>query len=179
MDRAPNLVLVGPMGAGKTSIGRCLAERCGLDFVDSDQRVEASTGADVATIFDCEGEAGFRSRERELLATVLAGRGQVVATGGGAVLDAGTRKLMRERGFVVHLRVGGQEQLERLSRDRTRPLLARADRGVALEELAAARGPLYEEVADLTFDTDGLGPGDACIRLGRLLQVHWRCGAIA
>ena len=86
---------------------------------------------------------------------------------------------MRERGFVVHLRVDGREQLERLSRDRTRPLLAREDRVEALEALAALRGPLYEEVADLVFDTDGLGPGDACIRLGRLLQVHWRCGAIA
>ena len=179
MDNAPNLVLVGPMGAGKTSIGKRLADRFGLAFVDSDREVEAHTGARVATIFDCEGEAGFRARERASLATLLAGEGLVVATGGGAVLDAGTRALLRTRGFVVHLHVGIEEQLQRLARDRTRPLIARADREDVLRRLAGERAPLYAEVADVRFETDGLGPSEACTRLGHLLDDRWRRGAAA
>ena len=179
MDCAPNLVLVGPMGAGKTSIGKRLAERLDLAFADSDREVEAHTGVRVATIFDCEGEAGFRARERASLATLLGGDGQLVATGGGAVLDPGTRALIRARGFVVHLHVGVEEQLHRLARDRARPLIARDDREDVLHRLAAERGPLYAEVADLRFDTDGLGPAEACARLGHLLDERWRRGAAA
>lgn len=179
MDSAPNLVLVGPMGAGKTSIGKRLAERFGLAFVDSDREVEAHTGALVATIFDCEGEAGFRARERASLAALLAGEGRLVATGGGAVLDAATRDLLQARGFVVYLRVGVDEQLRRLAHDRTRPLIACDDREAVLQRLAAERGPLYAEVADLSFDTDGLAPAEACARLGHLLDGRWRRGAAA
>ncbi|HEU4813839.1 MAG TPA: shikimate kinase [Xanthomonadaceae bacterium] len=179
MDSASNLVLVGPMGAGKTSIGKRVADRLGLAFVDSDREVEAHTGARVATIFDCEGEAGFRARERASLATLLAGEGLVVATGGGAVLDPGTRTLLRARAFVVHLHVGIEEQFQRLARDRTRPLIARDDREDVLRRLAVERAPLYAEVADLRFDTDGLGPAEACARLGHLLDDRWRRGAAA
>src|SRR6478672_2856625 len=95
MNPAPNLVLVGPMGSGKTSIGRRLAERFGLAFVDADREIEAQAGASIATIFECEGEAGFRARERTTLARLLADESRVIATGGGAVLDAGTRALLR------------------------------------------------------------------------------------
>ena len=179
MDTAPNLVLVGPMGAGKTSIGKRLADRFGLAFRDSDREVEAHTGVPVATIFECEGEPGFRERERATLATLLAGTGRVVATGGGAVLDAGTRDLIRLHGFVVYLHVGLAEQRERLARDRTRPLIAGGDRDAVLHRLATERGPLYAEVADLRFDTDGLGPVDACMQLGHLLDARWRRGAAA
>ncbi|HET8818196.1 MAG TPA: shikimate kinase [Xanthomonadaceae bacterium] len=179
MDSAPNLVLVGPMGAGKTSIGKRLAERLDLAFADSDRAVEAQTGVRVATIFDCEGEAGFRARERASLAALLAGEGRLVATGGGAILHPATRDLMRARGFVVHLRVGIDEQLDRLAHDRTRPLIAGDDREAVLRRLAAEREPLYAALADLSFDTDGLGPAEACARLGHLLDSRWRRGAAA
>lgn len=179
MDTAPNLVLVGPMGAGKTSIGKRLGARLGLSFVDCDREVEASAGGHVATIFECEGEPGFRARERATLAALLAGRGRVIATGGGAVLDAGSRELLRARGFVVHLHVGLKEQLQRLARDQARPLIAGEDREDVLLRLAAERAPLYAEVADLRFDTDGLSPAEACTRLGHQLDLQWRRGAAA
>lgn len=176
MDTAPNLVLIGPMGAGKSSIGRHLAERYGLAFVDADREIEARTGAPVATIFDCEGETGFRDRERAVLADLLDADGAVIATGGGAVLDAGTRRLLRERGFVVHLHVSVDQQLRRLARDRTRPLLAGEDREAVLLKLAREREPLYADTADLRFDTGNTGAAEAATRLHALLQTHWRRG---
>lgn len=179
MNPAPNLVLVGPMGAGKSSIGRRLAERFALAFVDADRDVELRTGASVGTIFDCEGEAGFRARERATLAELLAVSGQVIATGGGAVLDADNRRRMREHAFVVSLQVGVASQLQRLARDRSRPLLQRDDREQALQQLASARAPLYAEIADLAFDTDGLTATDAAVALATLLQQHWQRGAAA
>lgn len=174
MNPTSNLVLVGPMGAGKTSIGRRLAQRLGLRFVDTDREVEASTGASVTTIFECEGEAGFRARERAMLAQLLDGDGQLVATGGGAVLDAVNRALLRQRSFVVHLHVDVEAQLDRLARDRSRPLLQRDDRHAVLRALAAERAPLYAEVADLRFDTSRLPCSDAAAALAQLLPPHWR-----
>ena len=172
--RAPNLVLVGPMGAGKTSVGRRLAERLGLAFADVDREIEAHAGASVATIFECEGEAGFRARETATLAELLAGEEHLVATGGGAVLDPANRRLLRERGFVVYLRIDVPGQLQRLARDRARPLLQREDREDVLRQFAAAREPLYAEIADLGFDTDGMAPGDAAAALVQLLAAHWQ-----
>jgi shikimate kinase len=177
MNPAPNLVLVGPMGAGKSSIGKRLAERLGLAFVDADRDVELRTGVAVGTIFECEGETGFRARERTALAELLAGEGQLIATGGGAVLDAGNRERMRARGFEVYLQVDVAGQLERLARDRTRPLLQRDDREDVLRQLSTTRAPLYAEVADLCFDTNGLGSSDAACQLGRLLAGRWQRGA--
>jgi len=173
MNPAPNLVLVGPMGAGKSSIGRRLAGRFGLAFVDADREVEARTGASIPTIFECEGETGFRAREAATLAELLLRDGLVIATGGGAVLDAGSRQRMRERGFVVHLQVSLARQLERLARDRSRPLLAGDDRTDVLRRLTEARAPLYAEVADLCFDTDTLFPPQAAAQLARLLDAQW------
>lgn len=173
MDSAPNLVLVGPMGAGKTSIGRRLAERMALDFVDADHVIEERTGTSVATIFECEGEAGFRARESATLADLLAGEDRLVATGGGVVLDAGNRALLRARGFVVHLHVGVPGQLQRLARDRTRPLLQRPDREEVLRQMAALRDPLYAQAADLRFDTTGLAPDAAATQLAALLEARW------
>lgn len=172
MDPAPNLVLVGPTGAGKTSIGRRLADTLHLVFADADQEIEAQAGASIATIFECEGEAGFRVREAAVLAALLAGEGRLVATGGGAVLDAGNRRLMRARACVVHLHVDVPGQLERLARDRKRPLLQHEDRAAVLQRMAGERAPLYAEVADVSFDTGGLAPADAAAALARLLATR-------
>ena len=174
MNTAPNLVLVGPMGAGKTSIGKRLAVRLGLAFVDCDHRLEEVTGAPVPLIFECEGEAGFRARETALIAELMRGQGQLVATGGGAVLAEENRKRLRERGFVVHLQVSVSQQIERLARDRSRPLLAVGDKRARLESLAAERGPIYQSVADLAFDADGLTVAIAAERLGALLEQRWQ-----
>ena len=174
MNPAPNLVLVGPMGAGKSTIGKHLAQRLGLHFVDADQRLEEATGATVPMIFECEGEAGFRQREADLIAELMRGNGQLIATGGGAVLSAANRQRLRERGFVVYLPLGVDGQLERLARDRHRPLLAAPDRRARLEELAVARGPLYAEIADLSFASDGLTAPVAAERLAELVRAQWR-----
>ncbi len=174
MNPAPNLVFVGPMGAGKTSIGKRVAERLGLRFVDADHRIEELTGASVALIFECEGEAGFRARERALIAELCAGEGQLIATGGGAVLDADNRRALRERGFVVHLHASVPQQLQRLDRDRTRPLLQAPDRETRLRAMAEQRGPLYAEIADLRFESDGLTVGVAAERLLAQLAERWQ-----
>ena len=165
MNPAPNLVLVGPMGAGKSSIGRRVAERFGLRFVDADHHVEQRSGASIATLFEHVGEAGFRERESAALAELLAGEGLLVATGGGAVLDDANRRLIQGRGFVVFLHAGVESQLRRLHRDRKRPLLQRPDREQVLHEMARVRDPLYREVADLVLDTDGLTAAEATSRL--------------
>ncbi|NUO78425.1 MAG: shikimate kinase [Lysobacter sp.] len=174
MNPASNLILVGPMGAGKSCIGRRLAERYGLRLADADREIEQRTGATVATIFECEGEPGFRARERATLAELLAEDGLLLATGGGAVLDPANRALLRERGYVVHLQVSVEAQLERLARDRTRPLLARDDREEVLRTLSAQRAPLYAEVADLRFDTERMTAAEAADMLADQLDTCWR-----
>ena len=149
MNPAPNLFFVGPMGAGKTTIGRRVAERLGLDFHDLDHEIEEHTGATVALIFELEGEAGFRQREQTVLAEFAARSDVVLSTGGGAVLSEVNRRCLRERGFVVYLETSVDQQLARLARDRKRPLLAAQNRRERLLELAAVRDPLYRQVADL------------------------------
>lgn len=179
MNPAPNLVLVGPMGAGKSSIGKRLAARLGLEFVDADQLIEQRAGARVPMLFELEGEAAFRAREEILLGELLQGDQRVVATGGGAVLSEGSREQMRRRAFVVYLKLGIDGQLQRLERDSSRPLLAGGDRRQKLETLASVRNSLYEEVADLVFVADGLAVGAATSRLLDLVQSHWRREAAA
>ena len=174
MNPAPNLILVGPMGAGKTSIGRRLAERFGLEFCDVDQQVVERCGATINTIFEHVGESGFREREKAVLAQILAETGRLVSTGGGAVLDRDNRLMMQRRGFVVYLRVGVDAQLKRLGRDRSRPLLQRGDREQVLRDLATAREPFYLEAADLMLDTDAMSPGAAASALAQLLAAQWQ-----
>lgn len=174
MDTAANLVLVGPMGAGKSSIGKRLAHALTLEFVDADRVLEARTGASVAEIFACEGEAGFRRRESTLLAELLGGHGQLIATGGGVVLSAENRALLAREAYVIHLDVGVAEQLKRLARDRTRPLLQRPDREAVLQAMAAERAPFYAQVADLRLDTDGRTPDQACRLLLPRIREAWQ-----
>ena len=156
-DAAPrmNIYLVGPMGSGKSAVGRQLAARLGLEFCDSDEEIERRTGVDIAYIFEREGEEGFRQRESEVL-DLLTQRDQLlVATGGGAILDPQTRERLRSRGRVVYLRTSVDQQLVRTRRSNDRPLLNNPDPRGTLERLFALRAPLYAEVAEVTVDTDG------------------------
>lgn len=148
--------LVGPMGAGKTTIGRQLARRLGLDFVDSDQAIEERTGVDIPTIFDIEGEAGFRQRETKMIDELTARPRVVVSTGGGAVLAEDNRRRLVARGTVIYLRTNIDTQLAR-ARNGRRPLLDVDNPRERLESLFTERDPLYREVADHIIDTDGGG----------------------
>jgi 3-dehydroquinate synthase len=148
-----NIFLVGLMGSGKTTIGRQLAKRLGKRFVDSDHEIEARTGASIPLIFDIEGEASFRRREAEVIRDLSSQRGIVLATGGGAVLDAGTRARLAERGTVIYLRAHVNSILQRVAHDKNRPLLRTPDPRRTLEQLTAQREPLYREVAHLVIDT--------------------------
>lgn len=151
------VVLVGPMGAGKSTIGRALAETLGIGFHDTDTLIEERSGASIAWIFDVEGENGFRDRETAVLRELAGARGAVIATGGGAVLREENRRLLAAMGQVVYLETSVQQQLARTRRDRKRPLLRTADREAVLEALFAERDPLYREIADLVVVTDRRG----------------------
>jgi shikimate kinase len=151
----PNVFLVGPMGSGKSAVGRQLAQRLGLLFIDSDDEIEARTGVDIPYIFEKEGEAGFRQREAEVIDDLTQRYGVVVATGGGAVLEPRNRARLRERGCVVYLRTSVDQQLARTRRSNDRPLLNNPDPRGTLARLLAQRAPLYEEVAEFVVDTDG------------------------
>lgn len=172
-----NVVLVGPMGSGKSHVGRLLAARLELPFVDVDARIEADAGMPIPAIFAAEGEAGFRVRESRVLADMLARDGQVIATGGGAVLDAGNRAAMRAAARVIYLRVEPAEQLRRLAGDTGRPLLAVPDRAQRLADLQALREPLYREVADLVFETGTLPPQTVAETLATLIADDEDTGA--
>jgi len=154
MAHPKNIFLVGPMGAGKSAVGRQLARSMQLQFVDSDDEVEARTGVDIAFIFEKEGEAGFRKREAAVIDELSQREGIVLATGGGAVMDADSRQHLAARGFVVYLRTSVKQQLERTRRGRERPMLASGDREDVLRKLLEAREPLYQQIADITVETD-------------------------
>lgn len=174
MNPSPNLFLIGPMGAGKSSIGRRLAERFGLPCVDLDAEIEQRTGTSVTTIFEIEGEAGFRRRESDLLAELTARQGILLATGGGAVLVPENRTLLRQRGFVVWLQTSVEQQLQRLARDRQRPLLNAPDRRRRLEQLAAERDPVYAAVADFAAPSNNESCQHATTRIAGLLDSAWQ-----
>ncbi|MES2757877.1 MAG: bifunctional shikimate kinase/3-dehydroquinate synthase AroKB [Pseudomonadota bacterium] len=148
-----NVFLVGLMGAGKTTIGRILARKLGKRFIDSDHEIEARTGASIPWIFEIEGEDSFRRREAEVIRDLCAEDGIVLATGGGAVLNAATRDILKSRGTVIYLRANVNSIMVRVSHDKNRPLLQTADPRRRIEELMAQREPLYREVAQLVIDT--------------------------
>ena len=155
MRQPQNLFLVGPMGAGKSAVGRQLARLLHLEFVDSDQEIESRTGVDIPFIFEKEGEQGFRKREAQVIDELSQQEGIVLATGGGAIMDPENRSHLGARGFVVYLHTSVDQQLSRTRRGRDRPLLHSDDPRGVLEALMAVREPLYREIADLTVDTDG------------------------
>jgi shikimate kinase len=177
MNPAPNLIFIGPMGAGKTTVGRHVADLLAMPFHDLDHEIEAHTGAAISLVFDLEGEAGFRKRESAALAEIAAGSGIVLATGGGAVLAEANRHVLRERGFVIWLDATIEAQLARLARDRQRPLLNAPDRRVRLECLASERNRLYEEIADLRIASTGTGnSANTARQIVGLLDTHWQRG---
>ena len=149
------IFLVGPMGAGKTTIGRHLANRLHLEFLDSDQEIEARAGADIPWIFDVEGEEGFREREARVIDDLTQRDNIVLATGGGAVMREENRQRLAARGEVVYLRVTLEQQIARTAQDRKRPLLQVDDPAGTLRNLMAIREPLYLEVASHVIDADG------------------------
>lgn len=152
VDARP-VILVGMMGAGKTTVGRRLAARSGRRFIDTDRVLEERCGVSISTIFELEGESGFRRRERALLAELTSSSGTVLATGGGAVLDEENRTLLRGSGFVVYLKASAADLWLRLRRDRTRPLLQTPDPRAQIERLLVERDPLYQSVAHLVVQS--------------------------
>lgn len=150
-----NIYLIGPMGTGKTAVGKHLARMLGMPFLDSDAEIERHAGVDIPYIFEREGEAGFRQRERETLAELCRRDDIVLATGGGAVLAAENRRLLHDTGVVIYLETSLAQQLQRVGKGRGRPLLENVDLPRRLAQLRGEREPLYREIADLTLSTDG------------------------
>ena len=150
-----SLFLTGPMGAGKSTIGRQLSKQLKMAFHDSDHEIEQRTGVDIPLIFELEGEAGFRRRETAVIDELTRLPDIILATGGGAILDPVNRQNLGSRGRVIYLHASVDQQLKRTGKDRNRPLLQTADPRATLEELMAVRDPLYREIADLVVDTDG------------------------
>lgn len=157
--------LIGPMGAGKTTVGRRLARQLKLRFVDCDQEIERRTGASISLIFDVEGEAGFRAREKRLVEELTQLDEVVLATGGGAVLDPDSRRVLGERGLVVYLHAPLDKLLARTRGDTGRPLLDTDDRAGRLQQIVEFRDPLYRETADLILDTGTLTLSDIVDRI--------------
>lgn len=168
-----NVYLIGPMGSGKTTIGQRVAQLLDLEFLDCDQELEARTGVSITLIFDIEGEAGFRERETRMLEELTARRGVLLATGGGVVLRKRNRELLNRSGLVVYLSTSVTQQLRRLSRDRTRPLIQTSDRRERLNRLAEERNPLYEELADIDFPSMNRSPEITARKLADLISERW------
>ena len=162
MNTQQNIFLVGPMGAGKTTIGRYLASELKRDFYDSDHVVEERTGVEIAWIFDLEGEAGFREREKEAIAELTQLSSIVLATGGGSVTTPENRRVLAGRGFVVYLQASLEQQLARTEKDKKRPLLQTDDRQQRIQELHEQRDPLYREIADCILETHNYGVKSIC-----------------
>jgi shikimate kinase len=164
-----NLFLIGPMGVGKSTIGRLLAAELHLDFYDSDRVIEERTGADIPWIFDMEGESGFRDRETAVLQELAAEQGAVVATGGGIVVRPANAEIMKSSGVVVYLTASIDQLVERTARDKKRPLLQVDNPRQKIIELLAVREPLYREVADVVVNTDKRSPKSVAQEIASLV----------
>ncbi|WP_369602902.1 shikimate kinase AroK [Hahella sp. SMD15-11] len=175
MASAPkNVVLVGPMGTGKTTIGKLLAKELGYEFIDSDREIEARCGADIPWIFDVEGESGFRDRETAVLEDLIEMPHAVIATGGGAVVRPVNQAIMMRAGAIVYLHTSVDQQYERTRKDRRRPLLQQSDPKAVLERLMAQREPIYRELADIIVETDRRKPWSVAREIAKKLKemVH-------
>jgi len=170
MMRLKNIFLVGPMGAGKSTVGRQLADSLGLELRDSDQEIQRRTGVDIPTIFEYEGEEGFRNRERQVIDELTQQEGIVLATGGGAVLRADNRQDLTTRGVVIYLHCSPEQQYNRTCRDRNRPLLQAEDPLARLRELMEERDPVYRQVADLVVSTEKRGTASVVKEIRRRLE---------
>ena len=155
MTHPRNIFLIGPMGAGKSAVGRYLARTLHLSFVDSDDEIESRTGVDIPFIFEKEGEEGFRKRETAVIDDLSKMDGVVLATGGGAVINLDSRSRLGGRGFVVYLYTTVDQQVARTQKGRERPLLESTDPRATLQELLDTRDPMYREIADIIVETDG------------------------
>lgn len=158
MSLPKRVVLVGPMGAGKSTIGRMLAKELGYRFLDSDRIIEERCGANIPWIFDVEGESGFRERETAMLKELSEEPGTVLATGGGAVMRSENHALLKSDAMVVYLRASIEQQIERTRKDRNRPLLQNDNPEAVLRKLFAQRDPIYTELADIVMHTDRKSP---------------------
>lgn len=170
MNDVEKVFLIGPMGAGKSTIGKQLAMALGLPFVDTDYVIEDRCGADIPWIFDVEGEQGFRDRESKVLEDICQQGSAVVATGGGIVMRPENRKLIIDSGSVVYLRATVEQQLKRTSSDKTRPLLNADDPQHVITELMSVRDPLYKEMASCIYESDSKSPKAAAHEIMRLLK---------
>ncbi|MBP8198260.1 MAG: shikimate kinase AroK [Chromatiaceae bacterium] len=172
MKRLNNIFLIGPMGAGKSTIGRQLAEALSFRFEDSDHEIQRRTGVDISTIFEYEGEEGFRNREQQAIADLTNQEGIVLATGGGAILREVSRQNLAARGVVIYLHCSPEQQFSRTNRDRNRPLLQTEDPLERLRQLMDEREPFYRQVADLVVSTEKRGTASVVKEIRRRLETE-------
>ena len=164
-NQSDNIILIGPMGSGKTSTGRILAKEMDFDFIDTDETIVESTGVSIAYIFDVEGESGFRQREHRALMKFLGNDKMVIATGGGIITHDKSRVILQDQKKVVYLKTSIEKQIERATVSDNRPLLIDTDPASKLQELMLTREPLYEEISDIKIDTDERKPSEIALEI--------------
>ena len=172
INQKGNIILIGPMGSGKTSTGRILAKEMGYAFADTDEEVTKRTGVSIAYIFDVEGEEGFRKRECLALKECLNDNNTILSTGGGIVLSKENRDLLQDRGTVIYLQTSIHSQLKRTASTNNRPLLQNKNPEETLEKLMLTRAPLYEEIADITIMTDNKSLQEMSKEIQRAINEH-------
>ena len=172
MSKANNIFLIGPMGAGKTTIGRQLAKKIAHEFYDSDHEIEQRTGADIPLIFEIEGEEGFRKRESQVITELVAKENIVLSTGGGAVLKQENRQVLKDNGLIVYLKSSPEKLFKRTENDKRRPLLESDDRMKQIEKILSEREPLYIELADEIVETTTMTIKKIIHKLQKLYQEH-------